>query len=427
MSHQSGGDEPLSTGNEAGTPDDDAETRPAFIAGLYVPTVVDEDGAPIQASEIGTSLSDPDAAVMLPSDATGGGLYDGDYQLDVNGVFAWHSNLPSDAFGEVKVEAPGFGWLEALREPTGSMDVTLHKGYDVDRDVPASNYFREADLELEVSFEDSPRLRAYAGDELSARLPYVTPNKSALHFEKMISVASEVYGSGVEVADKVTRVDLGRLRKSARFLAYAQVAHIDMVTEDDLLRDAAIEGMTAFEEPIREATQLSEALNREISTTLAGPTVIYHDPSERPPEAAFRYTPEDPEAGQTVTFDAGPSNDPDGTIERYEWEVRRGSELLETGEGQEFKTAFPTEGNYPVTLTVVDSDGRERTEGRTVNVSASQTDLARFDQNDSGQIEVNDLQRAVVAHNSDEEIGGEEVTTEELQELIVRYNNGGTI
>jgi hypothetical protein len=74
-----------------------------------------------------------------------------------------------------------------------------------------------------------------------------------------------------------------------------------------------------------------------------------------PPNAAFTITPEGPTVGDTLTFDASGSNDPDGTIETYEWKVGDGDTF--TPEGPEFTTELSEAGELTILLRVTDDDG----------------------------------------------------------------------
>ena len=78
-----------------------------------------------------------------------------------------------------------------------------------------------------------------------------------------------------------------------------------------------------------------------------------------PPIATFTYAPQNPVVGLTITFDASASNDPDGTIVKYDWNF--GDET--TGEGVTTTHTYTSPANYTVTLTVKDGQGlRHRTE-----------------------------------------------------------------
>jgi len=74
-----------------------------------------------------------------------------------------------------------------------------------------------------------------------------------------------------------------------------------------------------------------------------------------PPNAAFTITPEDPIVGDTLTFDASGSNDPDGTVETYEWKVGDGDTF--TPKGPEFTTELSEAGELTISLRVTDNDG----------------------------------------------------------------------
>ncbi len=73
------------------------------------------------------------------------------------------------------------------------------------------------------------------------------------------------------------------------------------------------------------------------------------------PVAVFAFTPEEPRAGEAVTFDASGSYDPDGYIVRYEWDFDGDGQL--DAEGRIVEWTFPQPGTYPVKLTVTDNDG----------------------------------------------------------------------
>jgi len=73
-----------------------------------------------------------------------------------------------------------------------------------------------------------------------------------------------------------------------------------------------------------------------------------------PPVASFIYSPENPVVGETITFDASSSYDPnDGEVVAYNWDFGDGS----TAEGQVITHSYVQPGEYTVTLTVTDNDG----------------------------------------------------------------------
>ncbi|MCW3985053.1 MAG: PKD domain-containing protein, partial [Candidatus Bathyarchaeota archaeon] len=101
---------------------------------------------------------------------------------------------------------------------------------------------------------------------------------------------------------------------------------------------------------------------RQIGTQTKGPdpltayrthevwAVIYYG---QPPVASFTYTPEYPYTGETVTFNASASYDPDGYIVSYEWDFGDGT----NGTGEIATHIYANDGTYTVTLNVTDNHG----------------------------------------------------------------------
>jgi PKD repeat protein len=74
-----------------------------------------------------------------------------------------------------------------------------------------------------------------------------------------------------------------------------------------------------------------------------------------PPTASFNYSPTEPKAGETVTFDASGSAPNGGTIIEYAWDFDDGNT---TATSEEVIThVYDIPGTYDVTLTVTDSEG----------------------------------------------------------------------
>jgi len=80
------------------------------------------------------------------------------------------------------------------------------------------------------------------------------------------------------------------------------------------------------------------------------------------PTSSFTYSPFDPEAHETVSFD-GSDSDNDGLT--YEWDFGDGA--TDTGEMVEHQ--FSSSGDYPVTLTLTNDNGATDTDSETVTVS----------------------------------------------------------
>lgn len=85
------------------------------------------------------------------------------------------------------------------------------------------------------------------------------------------------------------------------------------------------------------------------------------------PVAIFTYTPETPYDGETVTFNASASYDPDGIIISYTWDFGDGtSPVTETDSIAYHVYMYP--GDYTVTLTVTDNDLLTNSTSKTITV-----------------------------------------------------------
>jgi PKD repeat protein len=82
------------------------------------------------------------------------------------------------------------------------------------------------------------------------------------------------------------------------------------------------------------------------------------------PTASFIYTPKDPIAPQSVTFNASSCTCVNGSITRYEWDFGDGV----SGTGQVVSHIYGVYGNYNVTLTVLSNTLIPDTQGQLVNV-----------------------------------------------------------
>jgi len=93
-----------------------------------------------------------------------------------------------------------------------------------------------------------------------------------------------------------------------------------------------------------------------------------------PPVASFTFTPETPNTGQSIAFDASGSSDADGTIILYEWDFDDDGVTDKTGMSSTY--SYPAAGVYAVTLTVTDDDGAvdAQTKGVPVQVGGTSGD-----------------------------------------------------
>ncbi len=87
----------------------------------------------------------------------------------------------------------------------------------------------------------------------------------------------------------------------------------------------------------------------------------------KPPVASFTYTPSQPSAGQTVTFDASSSYDEDGSISIYQWNFGDGSVAF----GKVVNHTFRYAGSYKVDLIVIDDTGLQDTTWQIVKIASS--------------------------------------------------------
>jgi YD repeat-containing protein len=89
----------------------------------------------------------------------------------------------------------------------------------------------------------------------------------------------------------------------------------------------------------------------------------------RPPVASFTATPNPVSLHRPVTFDASGSNDPDGPIAKYEWDLDGNNSFeTDTGTTPAATHSYGANGTYAVKLRVTDVDGAAAV--KTVNVVA---------------------------------------------------------
>ncbi len=89
-------------------------------------------------------------------------------------------------------------------------------------------------------------------------------------------------------------------------------------------------------------------------------------PPNLPPNASFKVSPNQVQAGVATTIDASGSLDPDGTIASFSWNFGDGG----TGTGVNTTHEYGSAGTYAITLTITDDDGATGSTARTVYVTA---------------------------------------------------------
>jgi PKD repeat protein len=92
------------------------------------------------------------------------------------------------------------------------------------------------------------------------------------------------------------------------------------------------------------------------------------------PSASFVYSPANPAENETIYFNASQSNDPDGSIESFDWDFGDGT----TGKGETVTHKYGSSGSYTVLLKVTDDDGNIDTASQTVSVGDNQGPVASF-------------------------------------------------
>ncbi len=88
-----------------------------------------------------------------------------------------------------------------------------------------------------------------------------------------------------------------------------------------------------------------------------------------PPTASFTFTPTAPKLGQLVTFSAGGSSDPDGTVTMFEWDFNEDG--ITDATGATATRSFSIVGARPVTLCVTDDKGAKSCSTRVVPVQGT--------------------------------------------------------
>lgn len=88
-------------------------------------------------------------------------------------------------------------------------------------------------------------------------------------------------------------------------------------------------------------------------------------PTNKPPLVRFSFSPTEPKIGETVTFDASNSRDPDGKIVSYLWDFGDGA----TAENVTTTHVFQQDGEYDVILQVMDDRGASSHLTKTMRVA----------------------------------------------------------
>ena len=79
--------------------------------------------------------------------------------------------------------------------------------------------------------------------------------------------------------------------------------------------------------------------------------------ANRPPQPGLSITPNPAAPGQEVTFDASTSSDPDGSIQKYEFDFDGNDFEVQNGTNPVAKHTYAAAGTYDVRVRVTDNDG----------------------------------------------------------------------
>ncbi|MFC6943259.1 PKD domain-containing protein [Salinirubellus sp. GCM10025818] len=146
--------------------------------------------------------------------------------------------------------------------------------------------------------------------------------------------------------------------------SHAGAGAVGTTAEELHIGGIADEDYGASDHKLDEVRIYQQALNAtEVQSLLASNAIQGGDPG---PIASFEFTPTDPVAGETVTFDASGSMAPGSTIQSFEWDVDADGTVDKTGETA--TTTFGSAGAHSVTLTVTDDNGESDSASRQITV-----------------------------------------------------------
>jgi hypothetical protein len=91
----------------------------------------------------------------------------------------------------------------------------------------------------------------------------------------------------------------------------------------------------------------------------------------QPPIADFSWMPQNPNTNQQIVFNASASQDPDGTITRYEWDWDNDGVYDEAQSSPTTTHSWSSAGNYPIRLRAIDEYNGTGTVTKTVTVNGT--------------------------------------------------------
>ncbi|ESP86882.1 PKD domain-containing protein [Candidatus Halobonum tyrrellensis] len=266
-------------------------------------------------------------------------------------------------------------------------DLTAAEGETVTLDASGSTDPDGDDLSYDWSVVDDAGTGVTLSDGAAAAPTFTAPDVSAettLTFE--VSVSDGVASDTDTVTVTVTPVNAAptvsldgpssaQAGDSVEFTAAASddgsVESYDWTFGDGDGADDAGSSVTHAFDSAGEYTVGVTVTDDEGATATATQTVSVSaaPPENEAPSASFTVSPDAPEAGQSVSFDASASSDADGSVASYAWNFGDG----DSATGATPAHTFDSAGEYTVELTVTDDDGGTATATRTVSVSAALT------------------------------------------------------
>ncbi len=113
---------------------------------------------------------------------------------------------------------------------------------------------------------------------------------------------------------------------------------------------------------------MREALVLALALLVLGPAFVpgcLSGPENRPPTAVFTVSARSVNVGEDIIFDAANSTDRDGRIVRYHWDFGDAREDM----GVSVAHSYSSGGDYTVTLTVTDNEGKKDRANMTVHIN----------------------------------------------------------
>jgi len=192
------------------------------------------------------------------------------------------------------------------------------------------------------------------------------------------SIAGSTYTARLadEADDCVETTDNVCLEVSATEYRYDAVVEIQNKT--DLSMYEAQSGVFVIDSAGGDANPQAPTRSLDLSARVgigsdvgAGPPPGVGSALERNPVAKFTFRPGQPEVDEPISFDAGESTDPDGTIEDFAWDFNNDGTFEENGSSSIVtkNDGFSTPGWQNVTLEVTDDSDLTNTYSREFRVS----------------------------------------------------------